>query len=131
DDHDVHANFAGPSEPLMEPARRAFIDYFPIQPPREEPGRLYRKFRWGALLEIFILDTRQYRTPGSRPDGPGKPMLGATQRRWLIEAVSGSSAVWKVVVSSVPLSVPTGGRAPASWSDANAQRGPGGHGGVY
>jgi alkaline phosphatase D len=30
------------------------------------------------------------------------------QRRWLVDAVAGSPAVWKVVVSSVPLSVPTG-----------------------
>jgi alkaline phosphatase D len=121
DDHEVRDNFAGPTEPLMEPARRAFIDYYPIQPHRDEPGRLYRKFRWGALLEIFILDTRQYRSPSSVHDGPGKTMLGAAQRRWLIESVSGSSAVWKVVVSSVPLSVPTGGRTHDSWSNANAQ----------
>ena len=48
-------------------------------------------------------------------------MLGATQRRWLVDAVAGSTAVWKVVVSSVPLSVPTGGRAHDSWSNANAR----------
>ena len=121
DDHEVRDNFAGPTEPLMEPGRRAFIDYFPIRPPREEPGRLYRQFRWGALLEVFILDTRQYRSPNTAVDGPGKTMLGATQRRWLVDAVAGSSAVWKVVVSSVPLSVPTGGRAHDSWSNANAR----------
>jgi alkaline phosphatase D len=121
DDHEVRNNFAGPSEPLMEAGRQAFIDYFPIQPPREEPGRLYRRFRWGALLEVFILDTRQYRSPNTAPDGPGKTMLGAAQRRWLIDAVSASSAVWKVVVSSVPLSVPTGGQAHDSWSNATPQ----------
>ena len=131
DDHEVKGNFAGPSEPLMEPARRAFIDYFPIQPPPDEPGRLYRKFRWGALLELFILDTRQYRSPSSTHDGPGKTMLGAAQRRWLIEAVSGSSAVWKVVVSSTPLSVPAGGRGHDSWSSANAQGMPQANGSGY
>ena len=54
-----------PPSPCTEPGRRAFIDYFPIRPPREEPGRLYRQFRWGALLEVFILDTRQYRSPNT------------------------------------------------------------------
>ena len=131
DDHEVRGNFAGPGEPLMESARRAFIEYFPIQPPHDEPGRLYRKFRWGALLEVFILDTRQYRSPGAMHDGSGKTMLGAPQRRWLIESVSGSSAVWKVVVSSAPLSVPTGGRIHDSWSNANAQGVPEEHGGGY
>jgi alkaline phosphatase D len=128
DDHEVRNNFAGPSEPLMETGRRAFLDYFPIRPPREDPGRLYRSFRWGALLEVFILDTRQYRSPNAAPDGPGKTMLGAAQRRWLLDSVSASRAVWKVVVSSVPLSVPTGGRAHDSWSSANRQGVPEEHG---
>jgi alkaline phosphatase D len=128
DDHEARNNFSGPTEPLMEPARRAFLDYFPIQPPRAEPGRLYRKFRWGALLEVFILDTRQYRNPNTAPDGPGKTMLGAAQRRWLLDALTASTAVWKVVVSSVPLSVPTGGRAHDSWSNANADGVPEEHG---
>jgi alkaline phosphatase D len=131
DDREVRSHFAGPIEPLMEPARRAFIEYFPIQPPRDEPGRLYRKFRWGALLEIFILDTRQYRSPVAMHDGPAKTMLGAAQRRWLIESVSGSSAVWKVVVSSAPLSVPTGGRIHDSWSNANGEGVPEDHGTGY
>jgi alkaline phosphatase D len=128
DDHEVRNNFAGPTEPLMEPGRRAFIDYFPVRPPREEPGRLYRKFRWGALLEFFILDTRQYRSPNTAPDGPGKTMLGAAQRRWLVDSLTASTAVWKIVVSSVPLSVPTGGRAHDSWSNASAQGVPEEHG---
>jgi alkaline phosphatase D len=128
DDHEVANDFSGPSEPLTELGRRAFIDYFPIRPPREEPGRLYRHFRWGSLLEVFILDTRQYRSPDTAPDGPGKTMLGAAQRRWLIDAVSASTAVWKVVVSSVPLSVPTGGRAHDSWSNASAEGAPEEHG---
>jgi alkaline phosphatase D len=121
DDHEVRNDFSGPTEPLTETGRRAFIDYFPIRPPREEPGRLYRSFRWGSLLEVFILDTRQYRSPNSDPDGPGKTMLGAAQRRWLIDGVSSSTAVWKVLISSVPLSVPTGSHGHDSWSNANAQ----------
>jgi alkaline phosphatase D len=128
DDHEVRNDFAGPTEPLMEPGRRAFIDYFPIRPPREEPGRLYRQFRWGALLEVFIVDTRQYRSPNTAVDGPGKTMLGATQRRWLVDAVAGSTAVWKIVVSTVPLSVPTGGPAHDSWSNASARGVPEEHG---
>ena len=119
DDHEVVNDFAGSVEPRMPTGRQAFIDYFPIIPPREEPGRLYRRFRWGRLLEVFILDTRQYRSDNRSPDGPGKTMLGRTQRRWLVEGVSGSSALWKVVVTSVSLSVPTGRKVRDSWSNAN------------
>jgi alkaline phosphatase D len=119
DDHEVINDFSGGAGRLMETGRRAFLDYFPILPPPEEPGRLYRKFSWGSLLEVFILDTRQYRSPNTDLDGPRKTMLGAAQKRWLIDGVTGSTAVWKVVVSSVSLSVPTGGKAHDSWSNAN------------
>ncbi len=119
DDHEVRNDFSGPTEPLMPAGRRAFLEYWPILPPPEEPGRLYRSVRWGALLELFILDTRQYRSPNAQPDGPSKTMLGPAQRRWLVEGVASSAAVWKVVATSVPLSVPTGGTAHDSWSNAS------------
>ena len=118
DDHEVRNDFAGPTEPLMPVGRQAFLDYWPLQPPPEEPGRLYRRARRGKLVEIFILDTRQYRSDNRQPDGPGKTMLGPAQRRWLVDGVTRSDAVWKVVVSSVSLSVPTGRGARDSWSNA-------------
>ena len=119
DDHEVTNDFSGSVEPLMPIGRQAFIDYFPIVPPAEEPGRLYRRFRWGRLLEVFILDTRQYRSANSDADGAGKTMLGRAQRRWLVDGVTGSPARWKVVVTSVSLSVPTGRKVRDSWSNAN------------
>ena len=118
DDHEVRNDFAGPTEPLMPVGRQAFIDYWPIHPPAEEPGRLYRSVRWGKLLELFILDTRQYRSDNRQLDGPSKTMLGPVQRRWLTDRVVASDAVWKVVVSSVPLAIPTGGKVRDSWSNA-------------
>ena len=120
DDHEVRNDFAGPTEPLMPVGRRAFLDYWPILPPREEPGRLYRRVRWGRLVELFILDTRQYRSDNARPDGPGKTMLGAAQRRWLVEGVSASTATWKMVVSSTTLGLGTGSpQRRDGWSSAN------------
>jgi alkaline phosphatase D len=117
DDHEVRNDFSGPTEPLMPSGRRAFLDYWPITPPPEEPGRLYRRVRWGARLELFILDTRQYRSPNAAPDGPRKTMLGSAQRRWLLDAVTTSTAHWKIVVSGVPMSVSKGG-VRDSWSNA-------------
>jgi alkaline phosphatase D len=103
----------------MPAGRQAFLDYWPILPPAEEPTRLYRSLRWGRLLEMFILDTRQYRSPNSALDGPAKTMLGPAQRRWLIDGVAASTALWKVVVSSVSLSVSTGKAHRDSWSNAS------------
>ncbi len=119
DDHEVRNDFAGPTEALMPVGRQAFLEYWPIAAPADDPTRLYRSFRWGRLLEIFILDTRQYRSDNGQADGPGKTMLGNAQRRWLTEGVATSSATWKVVVSSVPLSIPTGRPHRDSWSNAS------------
>ena len=119
DDHEVRNDFAGPDEPLMPLGRQAFLDYWPLLPPTTEPTQLYRKLRWGRLLEVFILDTRQYRSANRDLDGPAKTMLGGEQRRWLIDEVTASTAVWKVIVTSVSLSVPTGRTHRDSWSNAS------------
>jgi alkaline phosphatase D len=119
DDHEVRNNFAGPGEPLMPIGRRALLDYWPIETPAEDPTRLYRAVRWGRHVEIFMLDTRQYRSVNALEDGPGKTMLGPAQREWLLRGLAGSDATWKLVVSSVPLGMFTGGRHSDSWSGAN------------
>ena len=120
DDHEVRNDFAGSTDPLMPVGRQAFLDYWPVATASDDPTRLYRSVRWGRLLEIFILDTRQYRSDDAELDGPGKTMLGAAQRRWLVDGVTASTALWKVVVTSVPLAVPTGRPARRdSWTDAN------------
>ena len=121
DDHEVRNDFSGPHDWLMPVGRQALLDYWPIAPPPAEPTRLYRRFRWGRLLEVFILDTRQYRSPNADTDSPGKTMLGAEQKRWLLDGVTSSTATWKVVVTSVSLSIPTGKPdARDSWTGVSA-----------
>ena len=119
DDHEVRSNFAGPTEPLTPTGLRAFLDFWPIATPPEDPTRLYRRLRWGRLVEIFVLDTRRYRSANRTRDGPAKTMLGPDQRRWLIEALASSTATWKVVVSSVPLSIAKGRPFGDSWARRN------------
>jgi alkaline phosphatase D len=115
DDHDVRNNFAGTTEPLAPTGLRAFLDYWPVTPPDEDPTRLYRRVRWGRLVDIFILDTRQYRRAGCL-DGSSKTMLGDVQRKWLIDGMATSEAVWKLVVSTVPFSIAKGGVCGDSWA---------------
>jgi alkaline phosphatase D len=114
DDHEVRNDFSGPFDERMPVARRALREYWPIAEHVDEPHRLYRSFRYGADLELFILDTRQYRSRDTDPDGPVKTMLGAAQLKWLLDALGNSTATWKVIATSVPLSVPKGG---AGYSD--------------
>lgn len=114
DDHEVRNDFSGPFDDRMSSGRRALRDYWPIASPPDDPNRLYRSVRYGADLELFILDTRQYRSRNADPDGPAKTMLGAAQLTWLIEGLTHSSATWKIVATTVPLSIPKGG---AGYSD--------------
>ncbi len=109
DDHEVRNNFSGPHEDLTPAGLRAFLDYWPVRTPLGDPRRLYRRARYGAALELFVLDARQYRSRNSDLDGMGKTMLGDEQREWLLQALSRSTATWKVIASSVPLSIPKGG----------------------
>jgi alkaline phosphatase D len=118
DDHEVindlgpHTDI-GPAPPyppelhLLPIGLRAFLDYTPVV----TAPRLYRSLRWGRHLELFVLDTRSYRAPNSAadddPDHP-KTMLGQEQLAWLKQGLVDSDATWKVIVSSVPMSIPTG-----------------------
>ncbi len=127
DDHEVGNNFAGPYDPRMPIGRQALLEYWPIRTPPDDPVRLYRQVRFGADLELFILDTRQYRSRNAEPDGPGKTMLGGAQRAWLLEGLANSTATWKVIATSVPLSIPKAGNLLTPGNDSWA-RGPDGTG---
>ena len=98
---------------LMPLGLKAFLDYNPIVVAQNTPKRLYRKVRWGKHLEMFILDTRQYRDANLTPDSTQYPktMLGREQLVWLKESLHKSDATWKIIVSSVPMSIPTGSAA--------------------
>jgi alkaline phosphatase D len=117
DDHEVKNNFSGPFESQMPAGRRALREYWPIRMFEGDPHRLYRKIRYGADAELFLLDTRQYRSKNVDLDGPAKTMLGAQQLKWLLDELRKSNATWKVIVTSVPLSIPKGGRGPVPGYD--------------
>jgi alkaline phosphatase D len=121
DDHEVVNDF-GPladtrSEPpytagehLLPLGLEAFLDYTPLVRDPKTPHRLYRKARWGQHAELFFLDNRQYRDANLAPDREDRPktMLGREQLTWLLESLRASDATWKILVTSVPLSIPTG-----------------------
>ena len=109
DDHEVRNDFSGPFDSQMPVGRQALREYWPIRVSSDDPHRLYRTVRAGADLELFILDTRQYRSRNDDQDGPAKTMLGERQLQWLLRGLTESSATWKVIVTTVPLSISKGG----------------------
>lgn len=103
-------NSAG--ENLLPIGLKAFLDYTPIANSNSArtPNRLYRNVRWGKHAELFFLDNRQYRDANLSADSEdrAKTMLGREQLNWLIENLEHSDATWKIIVSSIPISIPTG-----------------------
>ncbi|MET9442171.1 alkaline phosphatase D family protein [Streptomyces sp. NPDC006610] len=92
---------------LVERARRAFAEYYPISTlrPGAEEGRVHRVLRQGPLLDVFVLDMRTYRNANSTDDQTADPqgILGREQLEWLKKELSRSRAVWKVLASDMPL----------------------------
>ncbi len=121
DDHEVVNDFGplkdtrdhppyDPGEHLLPLGRRAYEDYNPIEENPDSPHRLYYASQWGSNIEVIFMDNRQYRDANISEDDPArqKTMLGREQVVWLKEKLRTSKALWKVIVSSVPMSIPTG-----------------------
>jgi alkaline phosphatase D len=127
DDHETTNNWY-PGEQLLEDdrytvksasllaarAKRAFLDYTPIDVNNTHPERIYRSFQHSPSLDIFILDMRSYRGPNTanRQTEPSEEtaFLGTEQISWLKQQLRKSSATWKVIASDMPigLMVPDG-----------------------
>lgn len=78
DDHEVQNDYDPANVPadLLTAGTRAFREYQPVEAGEGQP--LYRSFRWGRHLEVFVLDVRSYRSPSAReacenPAGSGMP----------------------------------------------------------
>lgn len=118
DDHEIINDFGpqtahradAPSVDLLAAGRRGFLAHNPVAASPNDANRIYRQHRFGAHAELFVLDARQYRDRNDLDDTGVLPksLLGAAQRRWLIESVATSTATWKLIASSVPIAIPTG-----------------------
>lgn len=92
---------------LAARARRAFLEYMPIRPPRQDAERIYRSYAHGPLLELFVLDQRTYRGPNTANRQPTPStetaFMGTEQLRWLKQGLLASKATWKVLCSDMPI----------------------------
>ncbi|HWK49246.1 MAG TPA: alkaline phosphatase D family protein, partial [Steroidobacter sp.] len=124
DDHEVDNNWynecdqdGSPAEVFLlrrAAAMQAWYEHMPVrqaQHPTNGGLKMYRRFDYGDLLRVQVLDTRQYRHGGliqtARPpagcglDSSGPvTMLGAQQEAWL-EAGLSSSVRWNLLAQQV------------------------------
>jgi alkaline phosphatase D len=135
DDHETENNYAGLIDEIGDTgakrqavaefaaqraaAYQAYWEHMPIRA-RLRPGssdlRIFRRFDFGSLLRVSVLDTRQYRTdqPGNRaldfgPESDGTSntagtLTGEDQERWLKRQLATSHAHWNVVAQQVMMS---------------------------
>jgi alkaline phosphatase D len=124
DDHEVQDNYAAAISKRNDPvddfvvqranAYRAFWEHQPLRRPQQPVGSdaaLYRRFSFGDLADVSVLDTRQYRSDQACGDGhragcadrldPARTMLGAAQRGWLLDGLTTSRARWNLLAQQV------------------------------
>ena len=137
DDHEVDNNYAASTsqdddDPTVFNQRRreaykAWWEHQPVRfdPPAldvDEPFIINRTFQWGDLLDLHLLDGRQFRddqpsdgepvdipgagglgiqTLGATASDPQQSMLGLDQRQWLIDQVTASTATWSTLANQV------------------------------
>ena len=150
DDHEVENDYAGDASEKRTPraeflrrraaAYRAHYEHMPLRPamaPRGVGFPQYRRRRFGDLVDLFLLDERQYRSdqacPGPRWGGqvvnpdkcaeladPRRTMLGAAQERWLQQGTARSTGRWTVLGQQLlmaSLIQPMQGGELGVWSD--------------
>ncbi|WP_129843265.1 alkaline phosphatase D family protein [Streptomyces sp. RFCAC02] len=122
DDHEVDNDFAGevPQDPdkqthdaftaRLTAGYRAYYEHMPVRATAVPDGphiRMHRMLRFGRLAQLQILDTRQYRSDqATTQEGALSPlmtMLGASQKRWLVDGLRRSDARWNLVASQIML----------------------------
>jgi alkaline phosphatase D len=134
DDHEVSNDYADKwsqfnDEPELFLRRRAaayqaFYEHMPVRPILSRPDgplmRIYDRFTFGNLLEVSMIDGRQYRSreacyaPPNRLRGhvetdencaerraEGRTMLGFAQEQWLGLGLARSKATWNVIAQDV------------------------------
>jgi alkaline phosphatase D len=134
DDHEVENDYADQwSQWFVEPARfllqraaayQAFYEHMPVRPILSHPEgpvmRVYDRFTFGDLIEISMIDGRQYRsreacygppnkggghveTNASCPErlATGRSMMGFAQEAWLYSALAHSKAQWNMIGQDV------------------------------
>jgi alkaline phosphatase D len=143
DDHEVDNDYAGAaSEDDDDPqwflarraaAYRAYYEHLPL-PRRMVPfgpdQRLHTRRTFGSLVDLFMLDGRQYRDRQACGYGLVEPcdaliderrsMLGAAQEQWLERGLAASRARWNVLTQQTVFAQmdQRPGAAVGVWSDA-------------
>jgi alkaline phosphatase D len=111
----------GPFAVRKAAALQAALEWLPIRTPDPAvPERIYRRFQWGGLVDLFMLDTRRigrdeqvtgntslggdFFRQDQRSLAPHRQVLGAAQEDWLRAGLGSSTAAWRLLGNQVVFS---------------------------
>ncbi|MCX7651787.1 MAG: alkaline phosphatase D family protein [Bacteroidia bacterium] len=92
---------------------RAYHEWIPFRMPDPSDSlRIWRKFEWGDLASLIMLDTRHYGRDQQMPSGlinvndatlnnPNRALLGTVQRNWLYSQLKSAPTTWKLIGQQV------------------------------
>ena len=124
DDHEVDNNYAGDFDENGTPpeifvlrraaAYQAYYETMPLRASAMPSGshlRLYRRLQFGNLIDLSVLDTRQWRSDQACGDGshtdcaealePARTMMGVEQEKWLFDNLANAKSKWTVIGQQV------------------------------
>ena len=126
DDHESTNDYAGDRDERDTPpevfllrraaAYQAYYETMPLRASALPSGPhlpLYRRLQFGNLIDLNVLDTRQYRSKQACADSaraecartaadPARTILGAAQEKWLFANLASTAATWTVLGQQVP-----------------------------
>ncbi len=95
----------GPWEARKRAAKQAYFEWMPVREDAAAEGEIYRKFAFGRLLSLYMLDTR---LEGRSKQGSflslkknRRELLGPRQLEWLSSQLRRDSARWTVLGQQV------------------------------
>ncbi len=108
DDHDHRFNDCDTTNqkkalPTHKDGIEVFIEEVPVIDFEDLNPKTYRTQRAGSLLQVWLVEGRDYRSPNLMEDGPGKTLWGEEQIAWLKESLLESDAVFKILISPTPM----------------------------
>ena len=123
DDHEVENNYAGELDENGTPppifllrraaAYQAYYEHMPLRMASFPSGphmRIYRRLLFGNLLDLSVLDTRQWRSDQACNDGtktcpasldPARTILGPEQEKWVFGNLADARSRWTVLSQQV------------------------------
>ncbi len=87
-------------------AIKAYFEWMPLRmpDPSVDTQRIYRRFRYGDLIEMHMLDTRlqgREEQDWNAAGDPNRTILGAGQFNWLTTGMDTSTAQWQLLGQQV------------------------------